>query len=410
MPVFTYSARKKTGERVEATIDAPDRHAALLQIERSGLIPVKVAEQGGGKAAAPARGKMILWHGRKERMSQRDVLQFSTELRDLLQSGMSLGNALNTLATRETGKSEDVILKSIRDEIVRGSSLSDAMLKHPETFTSLYVSMIKAGEASGALVEVLGRLVLHFEKMQELKEKVVMALVYPGIVVGFGALTLIFSMLFVIPKFEVMFAQMKMALPLPTRILIEFSSWSGRYGLLLLAVIAVLIALFRRYIHTKNGELAWHSFLLKMPLLRGIIASSVYANLSRTLGSLLANGVPVLQALGIVEKTAGNAIISRELRKARDRVTDGTSISGPLAAGKVFPRIMTDMMAIGEQTGDMPGALEHVARRYENELDRHVKIFTAAIEPILIVVVAILVGFIAISILMAVFSMSSGLE
>jgi type IV pilus assembly protein PilC len=147
-----------------------------------------------------------------------------------------------------------------------------------------------------------------------------------------------------------------------------------------------------------------------MPLVKGIVTSGILANLARTLGTLLANGVPVLQALGIVEKTVGNAVISRELRKARDRVTDGTTISGPLAAGKVFPPMMTDMLSIGEQTGDMTGALTHIARRYENELDRNVKIFTTALEPILIVMVAVLVGFVAISILMAVFNLTNGLN
>ena len=163
-------------------------------------------------------------------------------------------------------------------------------------------------------------------------------------------------------------------------------------------------------IQTERGRLAWDGFLLKIPLVRGILASGIYANFARTLGTLLANGVPVLQALGIVEKTVGNTVIGAEIHKARDRVTDGTSISGPLAAGKVLPEIMTDMLAVGEQTGDMPGALSHIARRYENELDRNVKIFTTALEPILIVVVAVMVGFVAISILMAVFNLTSGLN
>ena len=167
--------------------------------------------------------------------------------------------------------------------------------------------------------------------------------------------------------------------------------------------------MFQRHIQTPEGRFWWDGFKLRVPLIKGIIATGVYANFARTLQTLLANGVPVLQAMRITEQTVGNKVIGEELRRARERVTDGTTISGPLAAGKVFPSMMTDMMSIGEQTGDMAGALDHIGRRYENELDRNIKIFTTALEPILIVLVAIVVGFIAISILMAVMKVNTGL-
>jgi type II secretory pathway component PulF len=224
-----------------------------------------------------------------------------------------------------------------------------------------------------------------------------------------GAATLVFSMVNVVPKFERIFAQMGQALPVPTRILIGTSTFLTRYGLFVLAGLGILAVLASRAVKTRNGQLWWHGLLLRMPLIKGIVASGVYANLARTLGVLLTNGVPILQALGIVEQTVGNAVISRELRNARERVTDGTSISGPLAAGKVLPPMLIDMLSIGEQTGDMAGALGHIARRYENDLDRNVKIFTTALEPILIVGVAIAVGFVAVSILMAVFNLTNGM-
>lgn len=412
MPHFSYNARSRAGEKTSGVIEAVDRHSALLQVERMGLVPVSVEEQSAKtKSLAGAKSKPLftMWHGKAERMKMSELLVFTTELSDLLSSGMTLGSALNSLANRRTGRAEDKIVAGLRDDIVRGTSLSDAMANYPATFSGLYISMIKAGEASGALNEVLRRLVTHYEKIQELKEKVIMALVYPLIVVFFGIITLIFSMLFVIPKFKVMFEQMEQALPLPTRILIASSAWIARYGVFVLIAIAVGVIFFNRAVKTNKGRMVWDGLLLRLPLIKGIVASSIYANLARTLGSLLTNGVPVLQALSILEKTVGNAVIGNEIRKAKERVTDGTSISGPLAAGKILPSIMTDMMAIGEQTGDMPGALGHVARRYEDELDRSVKLFTTAIEPILIVVVAVVVGFIAVSILMAVFSMTNGL-
>lgn len=408
MPLYSYRARTRSGEKVDGTVEARDRREALVEIEHLGYVPVSVSEGAGGVTKSkPKRGS---FRPPNKRMSGRDVLVFTTELSDLLMSGMTLGNALNALASRRSGRPGDAVISGLRDDIVRGASLSEALEKHPRVFQDLYVSMIRAGEASGAMAEVLERLVTHYERVQEVKEKVVMALVYPCIVMFMGGITLIFSMVYVVPKFKVIFEQLGETLPLPTRILINTSSWLATYGWALAIVIIVGVIMLNRLVKTRRGQMWRDTLLLRLPLVRGIVASGTFANLARTLSTLLSNGVPVLQALGIVERTAGNVVIGDEIHKARDRVTDGTTISGPLAAGGVFPTMMTDMLAVGEQTGDMSGALLHIARRYENELDRGVKIFTTALEPILIVVVAVMVGFVAVSILMAVFNLTSGLN
>ncbi|MFC1497385.1 type II secretion system F family protein [Verrucomicrobiota bacterium] len=409
MPAFVYTARNRSGEKVEDSVEAGDRRSALAQIERLGLVPVSVVEGSSVHAESAAKKRFIVWHGRQARMGTRDVLLFTTELNDLLSSGMTLGNALNCLAKRKTGKSSDQILADLRDQIVRGASLSEAMSKHPATFTKLYVSMIQAGEASGALSEVLKRLVEHYERIQETKEKIIMALVYPVIVLVIGAISMLVLMLRVIPQFEKIFSEINETLPLPTRILMASSSGMLKYGWILLAAVIFLVVMAKRAIKTEHGRLWWDRFRLRIPFVKGVIASGVYANFSRTLATLLANGVSVLDALTIVEQTVDNTVIGKEIRNAKQRVTDGTSISGPLAAGKMFPTIMTDMLAVGEQTGDMSSALVHIARRYENELDRNLKIFTTVLEPIMIVFMALIVGFIAVSIIMAVFKLTSGL-
>jgi len=410
MATFTYIARTRTGEKVEGSIEADDRRGALRQIQQLGHVPVSVKE---GKAAKPEQApvkRFMMWHGRTDRMRTRELLVFTTELSDLLASGMTLGTALNSLANRKSGRAGDSIVAGLRDDIVQGASLSEAMSNYPKTFSQLYVSMIRAGEAGGALHEVLSRLVEHYERIQEIKEKIIMALVYPSIVIVMGVGVLAFSMVYVVPKFEAVFDQLGGALPLPTQILISVSRGLAKYGWAVLIGLGIGSVLANRAVKTKAGQLWWHGTLLKLPLIRGIVASGIFANFARTLGTLLKNGVPVLQALGIVEKTVGNAVVAREIGNARERVTDGTTISGPFAAGKVMPPLMIDMLAVGEQTGDMTGALSHIARRYENELDRNVKIFTTALEPMMIVVVAVLVGFVAISILMAVFNLTSGLN
>jgi len=430
MATFVYTARTRGGEKVVAEVEATDKRAAMSEIESRALIPVSVTEKGTPEPKGPktkgkktkskkAKGKLSLGSLAKaepkkargsSKMSTRDVLIFTTELSDLLASGMTLGIALNTLSKRKSGRSSDDIVTSLRDDIVQGANLSDALGRHPKTFSTLYASMIKAGEASGALDEVLRRLVDHFERIQDTKEKVVMALVYPLIVLFMGILTMIFSMVYVVPKFKMVFESLGEALPLPTQMLINGSNWLVKYGWAALIVITIAVVLANRSLQTERGRHVWDGLKLKTPLIRGIVASGIYANFARTLSTLMANGVHVLQALGIVERTTGNVVIGEEIQKARERVTDGTTISGPLAASNVFPVILTDMLAIGEQTGDMPGALMHIARRYESELDRNIKIFTTALEPMLIVVVAVLVGFVAVSILMAVFSLTNGLD
>jgi type IV pilus assembly protein PilC len=413
MATFSYKARSKTGEKVEGSVESQDRRSAMLQIERLGYVPVVVEESHAVATAKTEKGKgrfFSLGGHREPRMKTRDMLVFTTELSDLLSSGMQLGNALNTLSRRRVGPDTDAIVKSLRDQIVQGASLSTALGKFKETFSTLYINLINAGEASGNLSEVMQRIVKHFERSQETKEKVIMALVYPCIVLFVGIGTLIFSMVWVMPRFSVIFKDLGSTLPLPTRMLMGLSSFMIHYGLFVVAALFVLGGMFRKYIRSGAGRSWWHALHLKLPLIKDIIMANALTQFSRTLGMLIANGVPVLDALAIVERTIQNSVIASEIRKAREEVTDGTTISGPLAAGAIFPPLLTDMMAIGEETGDMTGALSHIARRYEAQLDRNLKIFTTVLEPVLIVLMAVIVGFVAISILLAVFDLTSGLN
>lgn len=406
MPTFAYIALDKSGKRVEGRVEAADRRGAQQAVERLGQVPVTVAEAAAVAAAARPPWWKLARAG--NRMKSRDVLLFTAELSDLLAAGMTLGAALNCLA----GHGDDAaarVAADLRDRIIRGEALSDAVRAHPGSFPPLYGNMIRAGEASGALAEVLMRLSEHYERITAMRGRIIQALAYPAIVCVLGIATVIFAMVKIVPQFMGVFKSINVALPLSTRILIGLSGFMQRYGLLLGLALVLLSVLLQRFVHTPRGRLAYDRLKLRTPLVRGVVANGVFANFARTLQTLLANGVTVLQALRITQETVGNTVIAEELRNARERVTDGTSISGPLAAGGVFPRMMTDMLSIGEQTGDMPGALDHIGRRYESELDRNIKILTAALEPILIVVMAVGVGFVAISILSAVFKVTSGL-
>lgn len=407
MPSFDYKAVDRAGNRSEGVIDATDRRTAQIMLERQGKIPILIKESVKNTASA----KSEWWKLAKSdstKMNRREVMLFTEELSDLLSAGMTLGNALNALAGNDDSPSSRMAA-DLRDRIIRGEALSDAVRAHPETFPPLYANMIKAGEASGALADVLLRLIDHYERIHSMRERIVQAMTYPIIVMILGIVTVIFAMVKIVPQFMSVFQSMNVALPTSTRILIGMSEFFQKNAVPLIVVIGILAVLIGRFVKTEQGIRIVDTLKLKLPLVKGIVANGIYASFARTLQTLLANGVTVIAALKITEETVGNKIIADELKHVRERVTDGTTISGPLAQGGVFPKMMTDLLAIGEQTGDMPSALGHIGRRYESEMDKNIKVFTAALEPILIVAVAGVVGFIAISILSAVFKVSSGL-
>ena len=413
MANFSYKALTKDGRKVEGAVEAADRRAAQAAVEKLGHTPISVVEAKGkkkAKAKGASRWKLRIGSG-KTRMKTTEVLLFTSELSDLIEAGMTLGAALNCLANQgEEDSAQSKIAGDLRDRIVRGEQLSDAVTAHPATFPPLYGNMIRAGEASGAMIEVLRRLVEHYERNESMNAKIVSALTYPAVVLVFGVCTVIFAMVKVIPQFTSMFKSMGDALPLPTKMLLGMSSFLIKYGVVVGLAVAGGIVLLSRYIKTEPGRYQLDGLKLKAPLIKGIVACGAFSSLAYTMKTLLANGVNVLQALKIAEDTCGNARIAGALRTARQRVTDGTTISGPLATSNVFPRMMTDMLAVGEQSGDMPSALGHIGRRYENEMDRNIRIFTNALEPILIVMIGGVVGFVAVGILMAVLKATAALN
>ena len=346
----------------------------------------------------------------KTDMKRVEVLMFVSELADLLEAGMTLGQALKALANQgEEMSAQRYVCQDLCDRIVRGESFSDACAKHPRTFPPLFSNMLRAGEASGAMVEVLRRLGDHYERDDNMRGKIKSAMTYPVIVLVFGVFAIIGALVWIIPKFQKVFDSMGASLPLPTKILIGMSEGLIEYGWLMAIAVVAIALWFRKWKKSPAGMRKIDAWKLKAPLIKGIVASGAYSSLAYTLKTLLVNGVNVLQALKICEETCGNAVIGDALRTARQRVTDGTTISGPLASSGVFPRMMTDMLAVGEQAGDMPSSLEHIGKRYQKDMDRNIAAFTNALEPILIVAIAAVVGFVAIAILMAVFKVSSSL-
>jgi len=413
MAHFKYIGRTKKGERVEDVVEAPDRAGAVRQIESMGQIPVSITEttktvkQGDGEKK---RFNFELGFQRKSKMKMQELLLFSRELSDLVASGMTIGRALHTLSARKDTSAVGRIVETLRDEIIQGTSFSDALELYPETFSALYINLVRAGEASGNLPTSLEHICVHYERVQEARGKVIAALSYPMIVMVVGGLAVIGLMVSIVPKFANTFDDMGATLPAPTLALMATSNFITRYGLVLIGLIVAGIILFKKWIKQDKGKRIWHQTVLRIPIMGAIVTANAYAHFSRTLGTLLHNGVSVLPALGIVQKTLNNVVISEEIGKARERVTDGSSLSGPLAQGKIFPRLLIDMLAVGEETGDLAGSLQHITRRYDSELDRLVQTCTTVLEPLLIVFVAIIIGGIAVALLLPVLTLTDSLH
>ena len=403
MPTFQYKAKTRAGELVSGSLAASDRHAALADLGKMGFFPLTVesaeAEQRSGKSIRSFR----------DRVKSRDVLMFTQQLSSLLRSGMSLSKALDTLERRTQKKALATVLGELRNGIVQGESLSDALAKHPRIFSRFFVNLIKAGEASGALDDVLQRLAKHQEQMAEVRERVVGALLYPLIIVCVGICTITFFMLVMVPRFAMMFKEMGRTLPLPTRILIGVSDAFTSYWWIGVLLIVAGVMAYRIRARTPEGRLALDGWKLRLPVFGHIIMANALSQFARTLATLLENGVPVLNALQIVEDTMTNRVIANEIRETRTRVTDGTSISQPLSKGKIFPPLLIDMLAVGEESGAVVPALKNIADTYESELSRALKIFTTLLEPAIIIFMAMVVGAIVLSVLTAVFDITSGI-
>ena len=392
-------------------------YAKTSLVKQSARTASSAAPQASNSAGAAGKdAKTSVWNvqigGKRQRtaMSRVEVLLFTSELADLIEAGMTLGQALQALANQgDEGSGQRHVCTDLCDRIVRGENFSDACAHHPKTFEPLFVNMIRAAEASGAMVDVLRRLSDHYERYDSMRSKIKSAMSYPVVVLCFGILAVVAALVWIVPQFQKVFASLGAALPLPTRMLLGLSEFVVDYGWLLLAGAVAFAVWFVRWKKTPAGRLRVDRWKLRFPLIRGIVATGAYSTLAYTLKTLLQNGVNVLHALKIAEETCGNAVISQALAEARKRVTDGTSISGPLASSGVFPRMMTDMLSVGEQAGDMVGSLEHIGKRYQKDMDRNIASFTNALEPLLIIMIAGIVGFVAVAILTAVFKVSSSI-
>ena len=410
MPQFSYRARNAQGGLVEGVLNVADRSVAIRQIEQQRCVPIRIEAVAVGPEApgqkqtvtTPATQNLKIPHGQ--------LLIFTEQLGHLLQAGMTLDEGLAVLEKRLKHPRVHEMTKALHRALVDGRSFSQALRDFPRIFSALYVNMVAAGEASGALPDILARLVNHLMQAKNLRDSVQQALIYPAFLALAGATLITIFITFMVPQLTGFMSQNGGALPLPTRILLHFHHLITAYWWLFALLVVGAAIGFRAFVRADEGRMSWDRFRLLIPGYGRIIRHRYYAQFSRTLGTLMENGIPLLRALDLVTEIAANSYLESKLREVRRAVIDGATLSAALSAQHLFPDLFTDMMAVGEQTGHFAQTMQTIADVYERELDRTVKIISALIPPVIIVLIALIVGFVVYSILSAVFEMTHSLQ
>lgn len=405
MPTFSYKATDMQGKVVTGILEGADEKRVAAKLQEGGLIPMRIrpADKKGGLSALRHGGVSFSLFGN---VGAKDVLVFTQDLSALLTAGLPLDRSLTILIdAAEKPKVKDMLRDMLRT-VQGGGYLSDALFKHGRVFSTLYINMVKAGEAGGVLEEVLIRLGEFLESSQELKDYIKSAMVYPLFLVSVGGLSIIVLLTFVIPKFAVIFADMGQSMPLSTRLLLGFSEAVRTWWPLIALVLILVFVLVRRYIRTPAGRFKRDQVALRLPVGGDLVKKIEVARFSRTLGTLTRSGVPILQALNLVKDVLTNQVISGRMAQVYTRVKEGERLSKPLSDSKIFPALAIQMITVGEETGRLDAMLLRVADNYEKIVRAMVKRFVALLEPAMILIMGLIVGAIVISMLMAIFSMN----
>jgi type IV pilus assembly protein PilC len=398
MAEFTYDAINAQGMQLTGVLSAPDIGAARDQLQAKGLLPKSLSEQAAsGDESVGSTFKKV---------KPKSLQVFARQLATMIEAGVSVVAALVTLEDQTDDKYLKQIVAEVRADVESGVILSRALARHPRVFSRLFVAMVAAGESSGTLDTVLDRVATQIESETKLKRRVKGAMVYPAVVLTFATLVLIFMLLFIVPVFQGVFSSLGGQLPTPTKIVIGASHALRNYWFIIFPVVGFAIWSLRRWMRTEQGRQIWDRVKLRIPMKIGDVVQKVaLARLSRTLATLVAAGVDILTALEIAAGTAGNWVIEQSLRYTAERVHEGVPISGPLAEDPIFPPMVSQMVRIGEETGELDKMLGKVADFYEDEVDSSIQSLTSIIEPILMIGVGAMVGTIVISMYLPMFKL-----
>jgi len=399
MAVFTYSGRTRTGQTINGEMEAPNREAVVAQLRRQQVMATAVTPK--------ARDIDLKVPGFGAKVGDRDLAVVTRQLATMIDAGLPLVQCLDILAQQQEKKVFQKALHDIRMAVEGGGTFSASLKRHPKIFSTLYTNMVEAGEAGGILDTILNRLAAYIEKAMALKKRVKTAMFYPSTIVTVAVVVVIFLLMYVIPTFEQLFEGFGATLPLPTVIVLEASRIVRAYLLVMLAGLVAAVVGLRFYYRTPGGKLAIDRLLLRLPVFGPLIRKVAVAKFTRTLGTLVSSGVSILEGLDITARTAGNKVVEEAVLKARTTIAQGKTIAEPLQASGVFPLMVVQMIAVGEQTGALDRMLNKIADFYDEEVDVAVAGLTALLEPLLVIFLGVIIGGVVIAMYLPIFKLIS---
>ena len=400
MPIYTWEGKTVKGSMKKGEMEAPDEAAIRVHLRQQNIIPTKVV----------SKGKEIhISLPFKQKVNQRSVAIFTRQLATMIDAGLPLVQSLEILSQQQENKTFKNIIRGIREDVESGSTFAGALNKHPATFNELYTNLVVAGEEGGILDNILNRLANYIEKSEALKKKVKSALIYPSTIVGVAVIVVGILMIFVIPVFENLFKSSGQNLPLPTLIVVTLSKMIKKYIIIFIPAVILLFFLLRKYYQTSGGRAVIDRLLLKLPVFGPLFKKIAVARFSRTLGTLVSSGVPILDGLSIVSRTSGNRTIETAILNARASIREGETIAEPLNRSGLFPPMVIQMISVGESTGALDSMLSKIADFYEEEVDIAVANLTSLLEPFLMVFLGVVIGGVVIAMYLPIFNMASAI-
>ena len=397
MAVFAFSGKTRTGQTISGEMEAPNREAVVAQLRRQQVLATSIKSK--------AKDIEIKIPGFGGKVGEKDLAIVTRQLATMIDAGLPLVQCLNILAQQQENKTFKKVLNEIRASVEAGSTFSAALKMHPKVFTTLYTNMVEAGEAGGILDTILNRLAAYIEKSTTLKKRIKSAMFYPMTIVSVALVVVIFLLIYVIPTFQGLFANFGATLPLPTVIVLELSNFVRAYLLYMIGGLVGLIMGIRAYYRTAGGRKRIDGLVLHLPIVGPLIRKVAVAKFTRTLGTLVSSGVAILEGLDITARTAGNMVVEEAVQKARSAIAQGKTIAEPLQESKVFPPMVVQMIAIGEQTGALDRMLNKVADFYEEEVDIAVGTLTSLLEPLMVIFLGVVVGGVVIAMYLPIFKL-----
>ncbi|ALA58523.1 type II secretion system inner membrane protein GspF [Nitrospira moscoviensis] len=405
MPVYQYRGYRTDGGAATGIVDAENVKVARLKLRKDGVFPTDVVEQGQGARRQEAGRTYAPPPPGRASLTAHDLALMTRQFATLLVAGLPLVEALGVLVDQAEKKAVKGLFADIREQIRGGKSLSAALDTHGKDFSPIYIHMVRAGEASGALDQILFRLAEFLEKQLALKNKVTNAILYPALMLIVGVAVLFFLMTFVVPKITAVFASMKQALPWPTVVLMSASRFFADYWMLLIGLVVAGIVAVRRLTGTEAGRMAADRLVLRLPLIGDVARMVSISRLSSTLATMLASGVQLLDAMDVSKRVMNNRVLEEAVEGARQNIREGETIADPLKRSGEFPALVTHMIAVGERSGEMEEMLRRVSQIYDGEVERVITRLTSLLEPIMILVMGVIVFFIVVAILLPIFEM-----